>query len=207
LENKTWEKIERKIVECAENVVCKECGAEAVKIFLNRKNLEELRGAYEMHRKRIHTQMYKNEVPIPQENFGQIIVGYDDRIDRHKIAAALIAAIIEVEPMQMGARIEDPSPKTRTANELLAYIVGIYVIEQMLNAQRNFKHKITPPKCSTDESYQDHFVRVLYRIKKLSKDKILETAIAFLMSNALFLFEKCSIEMPAQQLSAVVPQP
>jgi len=164
LKNETWEKIEGQIIRCAEKVVCEECSVGDVRIFLNKENLKGLRKSYDSYRNRIHSQMFKNEVPMPPEDAGEIIPDYDDKIDRHKIAAALIAATIKVEPMQMRPTVREPSPRTRTANELLSYIVEVYVIKTILDTKHGYNHNITPIKCSNNESYSDHFVRVLYRI-------------------------------------------
>jgi hypothetical protein len=59
------------------------------------------------------------------------------RIDRHKVAAAFTKGIMKVKPLRLKAGVENPSPGARLANEMLAFLVAVRVVQQFL--VRRFK--------------------------------------------------------------------
>lgn len=59
------------------------------------------------------------------------------RIDRHKVAAAFTKVIMKVKPLRMKAEINNASPGARLANETLAFLVAVRVVQRFL--VRRFK--------------------------------------------------------------------
>jgi hypothetical protein len=118
---------------------------------------------------------------------------YNERIDRHKIAAAFLASIVKTQPMQV-INVINPPAKLRTANELLSLYVGIHIIKAFYdsNDKNNSPLKISSlPKCQ-NESYDRHFIKIIYhlKIKTSSEKNVFDVAILFLISHIYFLLEQ-----------------
>jgi sugar-specific transcriptional regulator TrmB len=180
----TWKKIESNIKQYAE-VICKEYNKNEQVISFNSDKMQDILKCYKKYNKEIHLLMQHSYGDL--NNFEKPNKELSDKIDRHKVAGAFLAAIIESEPLNVITK--KPSANARTANELLSLFVGIHIIKAFANTQNiNSGYKILFPNCCNNESYCKHFVKIVHRIKPLHKD--VDTAVLFLMSHLFFLIEQ-----------------
>jgi hypothetical protein len=179
----TWKKIESKITYFAD-VICKEYNKVERTASFNKAKLAKICESYNKYNKEIHKLMLGHSL----KNFDVPSAEISDRIDRHKVAAAFLASIIEVQPMQ--TNVKGASTDVRTANELLAFLVGCYIIVAFANTANKGIQKISTPKCQ-DEDYRKHFVKTIYRLKLLFEKRNFDTAVLFLISHIFFLLEQC----------------
>ena len=185
--DETWKKIENKIKYFAEDILCKEYNKNGRVISFNGDKMEIVFERYKKYNKEIHLLMLHNELKNFQEPSKEI----DNRIDRHKVASALLASIIEVQPLQIN--VEYACANVRTANEILSFLIGIYIVEAFANTKSNTVYRIMPPSCCHG-NYIEHFVKIIYRIKSLQSDRNLNTMVLFLVSHVFFLIEQCSLK-------------
>ena len=180
----TWKKIQSRITYFAEEVICKEYNKTERAISFNKGMLEKIYKNYNKYNTEIHKLMLGHSL----KNFDVPNREISDRIDRHKVAAALLASIVEIRPMQIN--VTNASMNVRTANELLSFLVGCDVIMAFANTANKGALKISSPKCR-DEAYYKHFVKTIYRLKLLFEKRNIDTAVLFLVSHVFFLLEQC----------------
>jgi hypothetical protein len=186
LTNDTWEKIKDKIKYYGE-YLCKKWNKDGTVISFNNDKLEDIYINYCKYNKSIHCLMLNHDL----KNFDALNNELNNRIDRHKVAAALLASIVETQPMQINTI--NPSPALRTANELLSFLVGIHIIVAFYSTKNNSSHKICLPKCQ-NEDYSRHFIKIIYHLKTLFEKKVFDVAVLFLVSHIYFLLEQCSLK-------------
>jgi len=192
----TWKKIESKIIYYAESL-CKEYNKNEPQnkplISFNEKKMERVFEVYKEYNRIIHSFMLNNEAK--PTNFEIPNTELSDRIDRHKVASAFLASIIEAQPMQINTT-ENVSVNLRTANESLSFAIGCHIITSFVNTKNICANKILSPKCCCEdrEDYRMHFVKIVYRLKSLFRQKNFDAAVLFFVSHVFFLLEQCSIE-------------
>lgn len=149
-----------------------------------------LRASYDVLRDQIRGQMFSS----PGLN--------DHRIDRHKVAAAFTRAIMEVQPLKTSG--SEPSEGGRLANEALALLSGVRIVQRFLvnrfKAQREIAEKIAttpvrfPP--ANDGEYPVHAYKAFHNAGHAGLN-------VFVLSNLYFMIE--SFHLQALGIDMPVP--
>lgn len=149
---------------------------------------ESLRSSYKVSREQIRGQMFAS----PGLN--------EHRIDRHKVAAAFTRALIETQPLKTHGK--EPSEGGRLANEALAFLSGVRIVQRFLVSRfktaREIAEKIAtthfhfPP--ANDGEYPAHVYKAFFNAGHAGLN-------LFVLSNLYFLIESfhlqtLGIEMP-----------
>lgn len=124
----------------------------------------------------------------------------DGRIDRHKVAAALMLAILESMPFQFREGAEENLLSVYLANEILALRVGLHVVLVFLreaaiiakDTQALFilrRPFVFPSVAPGNDDYRLQTYRALYRLRESPKFENL-----LLLSNLLFVLETFHME-------------
>lgn len=140
-----------------------------------------LRTSYDVLREQIRGQMFAS----PGLN--------DHRIDRHKVAAAFTRAIMEARPLKTSGN--EPSEGGRLANEALAFLSGVRIVQRFLvnrfKAQREIAEKIAttlvrfPP--ANDGDYPVHAYKAFHNAGHAGLN-------VFVLSNLYFLIESFHLQ-------------
>lgn len=130
----------------------------------------------------------------------------DHRIDRHKIAAGILFALLKAKPLEMPV-ITKASPAARMANEQLAVISALklvlHFVEERLAAHPDELDKISDkevawPKAQ-DIHYLLHLCKTAFHAVQTSKYN------AYLVANIFFMIE--AYHLGAYGCAAVPPLP
>lgn len=122
-------------------------------------------------------------------------MGLLGRIDRHKVAAALMLSILGSPPLAYGEGAEINVLSVYLANEVLAFRVGLHVVTEFLKAEARAKGDtetlfvlrrpfVFPPVAPDADDYRLQTYRALYRLREACHFQSL-----LLLSNLLFMLE------------------
>lgn len=113
----------------------------------------------------------------------------DGLLDRHKVCAALIIAIVQVRPL-ISNRIADNYGNYYAFNEKLAFIIALSVLASYVNKADNrnkIEQFVFPEISNSEELYEDIFCKMIRLDSCYNQLSILSIA------NILFLLEKYTL--------------
>jgi hypothetical protein len=129
----------------------------------------------------------------------------DTRMDRHKVAAAFLCAIITARPIGYKMAGKMPSFIEKTANEQLGLVFGLYIIEIFNSSNREasavdkevYGLKPALPECKGDDyDYTIHFTRLINdeKTKKYLdyREPDFNIDLVFFLSHIFFLLDSFS---------------
>lgn len=116
-----------------------------------------------------------------------------EKLDRHKIAACYIYAIVKTQPLSMKT-VDLPQNMVVTINEHLAITVGMSILHAyMKDSDPNFSSNDLIFPHAQHGNYRDDFALELYYTKKYNMYNILS------LSNTLFLLEMYNLALPSNK--------
>ncbi|MDO8811183.1 MAG: hypothetical protein Q7J38_04040 [Gallionella sp.] len=142
-----------------------------------------LRPSYESARQAVHDEMRKFP-PVP-----------DHRIDRHKVAAAYTKAIMVSKPLEIKGGTLNPSVGARLANEALAFLSAVRVVQSFLVARFEsepvWATKIRDTSIRFPPAHDGFYPEHAY---KAFRNATLEQYNFFVLANLYFLIESYHLQ-------------